>query len=103
VWDMTDPTNPVFATIMQPPAGTDVSPEGMVFIASADSPNGRPLLAVSNEVSGTLSIWALGDAPSAPITLPATGSTLALVGLGLTAASLGLVMVRRGRRDAAMG
>lgn len=102
VWDMTDPTNPAFATIMQPPAGTDVSPEGMVFIASADSPNGRPLLAVSNEVSGTLSIWALGDAPSAPITLPATGSTLALVGLGLTAASLGLVMVRRGRRDAAM-
>ncbi len=32
------------------------SPEGMVFIGAKDSPNGKPLLLTSYEVSGTLSI-----------------------------------------------
>ena len=100
VWDVTDPTSPVFTTIMQPPADTDISPEGMVFIDPAVSPDGRPLLAVSNEVSGTLSVWALGEAPAAPaITLPATGSTLALVGVALTVLALGAMAATRSRRE----
>ncbi|MEI2776746.1 MAG: hypothetical protein V9G19_12420 [Tetrasphaera sp.] len=42
-----------------PEAGTagDLGPEGILFVPGADSPNGRPLLIVGNEVSGTTTIW----------------------------------------------
>lgn len=96
VWDMTDPTAPVFTTILQPPAATDVSPEGMAFIAAEDSPNGQPLLAVANEVSGTLAVWAVGPMAEEGNVLPTTGSgiTLGLVGVALV---LGGVAISRRR------
>lgn len=94
VWDMTDPTAPVFTTILQPPADTDVSPEGMVFIAAQDSPNGQPLLAVANEVSGTLAVWAVGpmmDIEDEEI-LPTSGAgiTLGLMGVALVLGGLAI-------------
>lgn len=66
VFDVTDPragrlagygSNRVFAG--DPKAGTagDLGPEGVHFIAAGDSPNGKPLLAVGNEISGTTTLW----------------------------------------------
>ena len=41
------------------PAGAagDLAPEGMTFISADDSPNGKPLVIVGNEVSGTTTVY----------------------------------------------
>ena len=66
VYDVSVPWRPKFACYMNnrdfsgvPEEGTagDLSPEGQVFIAAADSPTGKPLLAVANEVSGTTTVF----------------------------------------------
>ena len=38
----------------------DLGPEGVQFIAADQSPNGKPLLVVGNEVSGTTTVWQVG-------------------------------------------
>lgn len=48
---VTDPPN--LATV------GDLGPEGLVFIPAAQSPNGKPLLVVGNEVSGTTAVLQL--------------------------------------------
>lgn len=40
----------------------DLGPEGARFIAAKDSPNRRPLLLMTNEISGTLAIFELRPA-----------------------------------------
>lgn len=68
VYDISDPTAPVFTTYINsrdfsvdsdkdPGAAGDLGPEGLVFVPAGDSPNGEPLLIVGNEVSGTTSIY----------------------------------------------
>lgn len=52
VWDM-DPNATNLASF------GDLGPEGLVFIAAADSPNGEDLLVVSSEVSGTTTAFTL--------------------------------------------
>ncbi len=48
----------------------DLGPEGIEFISAEESPNGNPLLAVGNEVSGTTTLYNIADIdqedPSAP-------------------------------------
>jgi len=66
IYDVTDPTAVRFASqwwnrntaaaTATAEAG-DLGPEGVLFIAAADSPNGRPLLVVANEISGTTTVW----------------------------------------------
>lgn len=77
VYDVTDPANafavayennrdfsaPVDVDDPASFAGAgDFGPEGIVFIPAADSPDGRPAIAVANEVSGTTTVWSVRDA-----------------------------------------
>ncbi len=39
----------------------DLAPEGLVFVQAEFSPNGKALLITSNEVSGSVTTWALGS------------------------------------------
>lgn len=65
VYDVTDPTAPViqrYLTTRQfvgSTVGPDSGPEGMVFSPAASSPTGVALLAVGNEVSGTVNLWSI--------------------------------------------
>ena len=70
VYDITDPMAPVYQDYLNsretwdvdPDAGNlegygDLGPEGLVFIPAADSANGKALLVVGNEVSGSTAIY----------------------------------------------
>jgi hypothetical protein len=70
VYDITSPTAPKRVDylntreewVTNPPSLTtagDLGPEGLVFIPAARSPNGKPLLVVGNEVSGTTAVMQL--------------------------------------------
>ncbi len=68
VYDITEPTQPTFE-LFTPSESQDRSedldepedarPEGNLFISAKDSPNGQPLLVVTNEGNGTLTIYQL--------------------------------------------
>jgi DNA-binding beta-propeller fold protein YncE len=64
MYDVTDPTSPVFVDYLNNrdfAAGTgDLGPEGLSFISAHDSPNGRPMLLVANEISGTVTLYSIG-------------------------------------------
>lgn len=55
VYDVTDPTAPVFQQYVRDDA--DIAPEGLTFISAEDSPNGRNLLVVTNEESETAAVY----------------------------------------------
>ena len=88
-FDLTDPTDPQFLDYVnnrdfdadvETLAAGDLGPEGLLFIDAADSPIGEPLLVVTNEVSGSTTIYSIPEP-----------TTLATLGLGL----LGLAARRR--------
>lgn len=71
VYDISDPSKPFPATYSNPrnfnvPAedalAGDLGPEGIIFIKAEDSPNGRPLLVVGNEVSGSTTVYEISKA-----------------------------------------
>ncbi|WP_052848698.1 choice-of-anchor I family protein [Streptomyces avicenniae] len=68
-YDLSDPRDPELAGYVNsrdfsgdPESGTagDLGPEGLTFISAQDSPNGRPLLVVGHETSGTTAIYQIG-------------------------------------------
>jgi 2',3'-cyclic-nucleotide 2'-phosphodiesterase/3'-nucleotidase/5'-nucleotidase len=69
-YSLTNPASPEFAHYsnnrdftVEPNAGTvngtvgDLGAEGLIFIQPSDSPNGKPLVVVANEVSGSTTIF----------------------------------------------
>lgn len=63
MYDVTDPTAPFFVDYLNNrdfAAGTgDAGPEGVHFIPAHESPNGQPIVAVANEISGTVTLYAV--------------------------------------------
>ena len=58
VYDVSDPFQPTFVQYVNT-SPDDISPEGLLFIKEDDSPNGKPLLVVSHEISSTTTIFGI--------------------------------------------
>jgi hypothetical protein len=59
VYDVSNPTRPVYETYINTRNGAtgDLGPEGMHFVPADKSPNGKPLLVIGNEISGTTAVY----------------------------------------------
>ncbi len=66
IYDLTNPLSPQFQGLFgnrdttaatNTAAAGDLGPEGITFIRQQDSPTGKPLLVVANEISGTTTVW----------------------------------------------
>ena len=60
VYNITDPNNPEYV-MYHPGAPGDIAPESIEFISMKDSPTGGDMIAVSNEVSGTVSLYSVNS------------------------------------------
>ncbi|BBK36039.1 hypothetical protein STAQ_11170 [Allostella sp. ATCC 35155] len=70
VYDVTDPANSQFVQYLnnrdftqdiETAAAGDSGPEVVQFVAAADSPTGKPMLLVANEISGTTTVYDISD------------------------------------------
>ncbi len=68
VYDITDPNLATYVEFVRGPL-TDLAPEGMLFIDASQSPTGNALLVVSNEASGTASIYSIVPEPGTALLL----------------------------------
>jgi 2',3'-cyclic-nucleotide 2'-phosphodiesterase/3'-nucleotidase/5'-nucleotidase len=59
VYDLSRPRRPEFVQYVNPQPDVDLAPEGLAFIERSKSPTGEPLLVVTNEISGTTTIYAI--------------------------------------------
>jgi LPXTG-motif cell wall-anchored protein len=106
VYDVSNPTAPSFVRYknaaleglaLSPannttPGSYDVSPEGMVFVPAEQSPNGKPMLIVASELSGTTTMYEVrvANPTSAPTDAPAAATLAALAEKSITATTTGL-------------
>jgi hypothetical protein len=61
IYDVTNPLAPAFVRYM-PNAEGDISPEGLKFVSAAESPTGNPLLIMAHEVTGSTTVYEIGEA-----------------------------------------
>jgi hypothetical protein len=74
VYDVTDPRSPQFVQYLNTrgfgsdglPGQSDSGAEGVAFVNAEDSPNGRPLLLVGNEVSQTMAVFEVEQSRTRP-------------------------------------
>ena len=75
VFDVTDAAAPQFLDYLSArdfsqstasPLAGDLGPEGLNFVSAANSPYGRALLLVGNEVSGTVRVYGITSVPAPP-------------------------------------
>ncbi len=89
VYDITDPAAPQFIQYINTRTvdteGGDLSPEGVIFVEPDNSPNGKALLIVSYEVSGTVGVF---EIRTRPVVSFAEGSSIAEEGAGTIAREL---------------
>jgi LPXTG-motif cell wall-anchored protein len=106
VYDVSNPTAPSFVRYKNAaleglaltpanntsPGSYDVSPEGMVFVPAAASPNGKPMLIVANELSGTTTMYEVrvANPTSAPTDAPEAATLTALAEKSITSTTTGL-------------
>ena len=106
VYDVSDPASPTYiryknaaleGLALDPannttPGSLDVSPEGMVFVPAALSPNDKPMLIVANELSGTTTMYEVqvANPTSAPTDAPADETLNALAEQTITETTSGL-------------
>ena len=106
VYDVSNPTAPSFVRYKNAaleglaltpannstPGSYDVSPEGMVFVPAEQSPNGKPMLIVASELSGTTTMYEVrvANPTSAPTDAPAAATLTALAEKSITSTTTGL-------------
>lgn len=103
-FDLSNPATPVLADYVNPklepavqPGDGDGGPEGLAFVAAADSPTGKPLLLVANEISGSTTVYEITQTPDPTIVIPEVPMAV-LLPLSALALAGGAVVVLR-RRD----
>ncbi len=70
VYDISNPAQPVRLGYSNAQGG-DISPEGVVYVSPAQSPNQRALLLMAHEVSGTLGVYEVATCTVSAINLAA--------------------------------
>lgn len=72
MFDVTNPAAVVYTTAFKNTG--DLNPEGLIVVPAQDSPNGKPLLITTNEVSNTLTIFEMQSPGNAApvVTVPAS-------------------------------
>lgn len=79
IYDITNPSAPVYVDYKNTRSNTvfsgDNGPEGIVYIQANQSPTGKPMIVVSNEISGTVTLFEVrNNIPSSVNDLPKTSS-----------------------------
>jgi Bacterial Ig domain/PA14 domain/Secretion system C-terminal sorting domain/HYR domain/Calx-beta domain len=83
VYDVTNPAAPAYLTYAnsRTVAAGDRGSEGIIFVPAAQSPNGKSLVILSNEISSTVSIFEIAPCAAPGIaTIASAGGTTACAG-----------------------
>lgn len=82
MFDITNPAAPSYTTAFK--RAGDLNPEGLIVVPAADSPNGKPLLIVTNETSNTLTVFEIQSPGNTAPALSLPPSPLVVVAAGAT-------------------